>query len=148
MTNSTGCSRCGGTGEIVSPGSEWPKECPDCTGTSSAFSPGAGALGKPEEETTELVDGYFAEQDEHRDAEVSPPPYMTRDELHTRMLEQWDRVAGTMTAFGEVIGKLGDAVRETTKAMNLIEKAFDGLGPILAEIQEEDEDEEACGATD
>lgn len=65
---------------------------------------------------------------------------MTRDELHERMLEQWGRVADKMTEFGEVLDKLGDAVQAAIKAMELIGNEFDALGPILAEL-EEDEDE-------
>lgn len=70
------------------------------------------------------------------------PRFLTRDELHARALEQWGRVADKMRAMGKSLETLGDAVRETTKAMDMVGNEFDALGPILDELEEDDEEED------
>lgn len=118
MTNVTDCKRCGGTGEIFSPGSKWPRLYPDCTDH-----------GRGEEPVVPW----------RRSAE-DKPKFLTRDELHAKALERWGRVADKMAAFGDALGKVGDAVHELTEAMDRIGNEFDALGPILDELEQDAED--------
>lgn len=75
--------------------------------------------------------------DERDESSEDNPHYMTRDELHAKAIEQWGRVADKLTAFGEALGKLGDAVREVTKAVDMVGNEFDALGPVLDELEDE-----------